>query len=101
MRFPLWAICRSWQVARSVGWTREGIINARNHEAQELQLLGLVSVYQSSAHANSRPVTELQRLGSRRDYFSSDFSIFAQLSRSVTVRLKTGLPGVESRSTQK
>ncbi len=29
------------------------------------------------------------------------FSILAQVSRSATVRLKTGLPGVESGSTQK
>jgi len=29
------------------------------------------------------------------------FSIFAHVSRSVTVRLKTGFSGVESRSTQK
>ncbi len=29
------------------------------------------------------------------------FSIFAQVSFNATVRLKTGLPGLESRSTQK
>ena len=34
------------------------------------------------------------------DYFPF-FSIFAQVSASVTARLKTSLPGVESLSTQK
>src|SRR5207253_5421745 len=35
------------------------------------------------------------------DYFFSDFSIFAQVSRSVTVRLNKSESGFESRSTQK
>ena len=44
-----------------------------------------------------------QAADSEDDHFGClpRFSILAQVSFSVTVRLKTGLPGVESGSTQK
>ncbi len=40
-------------------------------------------------------------LAGTRAYFAPAFSIFAQVSRRATVRLKTGRAGVESGSTQK
>src|SRR5436305_7576898 len=60
----------------------------------------------NAAPAEAHTRTSTLRMRASKDvaaiaYFFSDFSIFAQVSRNVTVRLKTRASGLESRSTQK
>ena len=86
---------------------RDGVAPAarRGCSARRASFLLSTAATSSPSFKSAQAASFEHAADSENDHFAfvpfCAFSILAQVSRSVTVRLKTGVPGVESGSTQK
>src|SRR6185369_17711666 len=91
------ASCIPRRVESKVKLFEVGVVGTTHMTPPIRRIVAAIEAHTRISSARKR----LYHVSKPMDYFFNVFSIFAQVSFSVTVRLKTRASGFESRSTQK